>query len=155
VTEKQSSIYRTFEANQFFTALPYMCGVLDDMLAMCTPDGWGEYYNFKAKEVPKSLIENEKAFQGIRHPFKAGILRMDPYTVYNWHTDDKRKMSINMLLSHGHSHCLFTTKQGVNIPVTELPYEIGRYYILNTKMPHMVINLEKPRYMFSVEFLDD
>lgn len=140
---------------EFFTELPYVCGILGKLQDLCEGGEWQDYYNFKAKLVPNELLQEEELFRSIKADYQAGILRMDPYTVYNWHIDDKRKMSINMLLSHGDSHCLFTKESGINIPVTELVYAPHKYYILNTKMPHMVVNLDKPRYMFSVEFLDD
>ena len=85
--------------------------------------------------------------------YRAGILRMDPYTCYNWHTDDDRKVSINLLLEHGKSHTVFGAVDSPNFKVEELEYQAHTYYLLDVTKPHMVLNLDKPRYMFSVEFL--
>jgi len=35
-----------------------------------------------------------------------------------------------------------------------LKYEPETYYVFNTQVPHMVLNTTKPRYLFSVEFLE-
>jgi hypothetical protein len=80
---------------------------------------------------------------------------MPPNTTYNWHVDSDRKVGLNMLLQDGQSHCLFATEDfGVRCVVEELQYQPNSYYVFNTQVPHMVLNLEQPRYLFSLEFLD-
>lgn len=56
------------------------------------------------------------------------------------------------------SHCLFTPHdndpESLQIPVTELYYKEDTFYLFNTQERHMVLNLDKPRYLFSIEFKD-
>ena len=41
------------------------------------------------------------------------------------------------------------------MPITELNDKEFTYYIFNTKIPHTVFNFSEPRYLFSLEFLDE
>ena len=61
-----------------------------------------------------------------------------------------------MLLSDdGDSRCLFLNDEpGVVFKTKELFYLPDTYYVFNTQVPHMVLNTAKPRYLFSVEFLE-
>jgi hypothetical protein len=114
-------------------------------------NAWFTYYNFDTLLVPQEILDKEPFFATLP-PFKAGILRLDPYTCYNWHVDDVRGWVINMLLTSGKSHCLFGSNQGQSFPFTELAYEPETYYSFNTQVPHTVINFEAPRYVFSIQF---
>jgi hypothetical protein len=61
-----------------------------------------------------------------------------------------------MLIDGGASHCIFTNEQyAVVNNIQELKYEPKTYYALNVQNYHSVINFEKPRYMFSLEFDED
>jgi hypothetical protein len=112
---------------------------------------WASYYNFEAMQVPPELLGQDPFFKRLpKH--KAGILRLKPYTCYNWHTDTDRPSGINMLLSSGKSHCLFGSNNAVSFPFIELKYESSTYYAFNTQIPHTVLNFEQPRYIFSIEF---
>jgi hypothetical protein len=61
-----------------------------------------------------------------------------------------------MLLSDdGDSRCLFLDGEpGVVFNTQELKYKPDTYYAFNTQVPHMVLNTTRPRYLFSVEFLE-
>ena len=85
---------------------------------------------------------------------RAAVLMSEPYQNYEWHTDQYRGTCINMLLSYDHvSHCLFGIKKNeTNVYFHELKYEPSTFYIFNNQFPHSVINFEKPRYLFSLEF---
>lgn len=120
---------------------------------------WETYYNFRAIEVPNSMVMKDPTLKLIHdfHPFKAGVCMMEGFQVYNWHTDDDRKCSINMLLGHAGSMCLFKN----NLEATEvvesatmLEYQIGNYYLFNTQIPHMIYNDAGYRYLFTIEFED-
>ena len=139
----------------YYKELPYTCSVVDKLLELAHDEsGYVDYYNFKAKLVPYELLAHEEMFEKLKDKnWRAGILKMDPYTCYNWHTDTDRAVSINMLLEHGNSHTVFGEVDKPNFAVTELQYIIGSYYLLNVKKPHMVLNLDKTRYLLSVEFL--
>lgn len=122
-----------------------------------TPDeAWMPYYNFMALPVPQEIIDNEPMLVELakKREFHAGILKMDPNSCYNWHVDTDRHVSLNMLvLDDGSSHCIFAPEYGLVMPIHELKYAPFTYYVFNTKVPHMVVNFNEPRYMFSLEFL--
>ena len=104
--------------------------------------------------VPKEMLIGEELLNELHGDWHCGILRIDANSCYNWHTDTNRKVSINMLLNYNNdSHCVFGECNSVQFPITELKYEPDTYYMLDTTKPHMVLNLNEPRYMFSIEFL--
>ena len=114
------------------------------------------YFGFLVTEVPEELVDQDDTLRVLRtkYPFKAGITAMVPYSVYNWHIDERRGGTINMLLTDERSHCLFSKdigKQVTNID-EELIYLNRVMYIFNTQTPHMVVNLEGVRFMFTLEF---
>jgi hypothetical protein len=120
---------------------------------------WVKYYNFEAIAVPHELLAVDDFIVELakKRKFHAGILRMEPNTCYNWHIDTDRKVGLNMLLSDdGKSRCLFLDGEpGVVFKTQELQYEPDTYYVFNTQVPHTVLNTEDPRYLFSLEFLED
>ena len=121
---------------------------------------WKPYYNFTVTEVPNEMVLKDPVLKKLHDffPFKAGICLMDGFRVYNWHTDDKRKCSINMLLGHAGSFCLFKNNvesKEVVEPATMLDYQMGHYYLFNTQIPHMIYNDSGYRYLFTLEFLDE
>jgi hypothetical protein len=125
--------------------------------AMNSPK-WTQYYNFTAVQVPREILQLDSFLVGLagKRTFHAGVLRMEPNTCYNWHVDTDRKVGLNMMLSDdGNSRCLFLDGEpGVVFNTRELKYEPDTYYAFNTQVPHMVLNTTKPRYLFSVEFLE-
>jgi hypothetical protein len=125
-------------------------------LAMA-PGDWYEYYNFTARAVPNEpLIELDPLFKWLstRYSFVTGVLRMDPYTCYDWHTDTRRGVGINMSLTPMmRSSSMFAPqKEGQVFKIAELQYKPNTYYLYNTQVPHTVYNYETTRFMFSVEF---
>lgn len=120
---------------------------------------WTQYYNFKAVPVPREILRLDSFLVNLasKRSFHAGVLRMEPNTCYNWHVDTDRKVGLNMLLSDdGDSRCLFLDDEpGVVFKTKELFYLPDTYYVFNTQVPHMVLNTAKPRYLFSVEFLEE
>lgn len=121
-------------------------------------DPWMDYYNFKAKLVPPEIVARDMFLLELAkiHPLVMGVLKMEPNTVYNWHTDSTRGCTINMLLSFDDiSHCLFTERpEDVQSQTQELHYEPYTYYLFNTQSSHMVINGYSVRYLASLEFAD-
>jgi hypothetical protein len=119
---------------------------------------WGLYYNFLTKVVGQEIIEQDKFLKDLHmaHNFTALVFKIMPHSVYNWHVDTKRLCSLNMLLNtEDISHCLFSNAyNSITFDVLELKYKPETYYAFNTKEPHSVINLDKPRYVFSLEFND-
>jgi hypothetical protein len=125
--------------------------------AMNSPK-WTQYYNFMAVQVPREILQLDSFLVGLagKRTFHAGVLRMEPNTCYNWHVDTDRKVGLNMLLSDdGSSRCLFLDGEpGVVFKTQELKYAPDTYYAFNTQVPHMVLNTTEPRYLLSVEFLE-
>ena len=124
-----------------------------------SPTEWIPYYNFEAKPLPADIILKDKFFVWLseRYDFIVGVLKLDPYTCYNWHTDTRRGVGINMLLTpFDRSVCAFApNKEGVVFDIEELKYKPATYYIFNTQVPHTVYNFETTRYLMSVEFAKD
>lgn len=126
-------------------------------LAM-TPGDWYEYYNFIARPVSnEALAEADPFFAWLssKYNFIAGILRMDPYTCYDWHTDSRRGVGINMSLTPMmRSSSVFAPEKDdkVVFKIAELQYKPNTYYLFNNQVPHTVYNYEATRFMFSVEF---
>jgi len=127
---------------------------------------WVDYYHFKALPLHEDWALDSWAKDLLaRHPFQAGIIRLDPYVFYDWHIDTDRGVGVNMLLNaEGSSHCLFTRTlkrdsciahgSGTNNFV-ELEYASHTYYLFNTQTAHSVYNFKEPRYLFSMDFLED
>jgi hypothetical protein len=92
-----------------------------------------------------------------RFSFVAGILKLDPYICYDWHTDTRRGVGINMLLTpEARSICAFApNKEGAVFKIEELKYKPSTYYLFNTQVPHTVYNFETTRYLLSIEFAKD
>ena len=77
--------------------------------ATAPQNAWIDYYNFKALEVKSDWAidpwwrELYKA-----HPFKAGIIKLEENTYYDWHIDTDRGVGINLLLNNwDSSNCMF------------------------------------------------
>lgn len=127
--------------------------------AAITPGEWVKYYNFDARPIVPDLILQDDFLRWLstRYEFMAGVLRLDPYICYNWHTDTRRGVGINMLLTpNTRSFCAF----GLDVDqlvfkIAELKYKPNTYYLFNTQVPHTVYNFETTRYLFSIEFAKD
>lgn len=159
------------ENNGFYMASPIGSLIAQDLLkyALNLPVGsWAKYYNFEAIRVHPDLMRRDPflSYLSKKRKFQAGILRMPPNTCYNWHMDTDRKVGLNMLLEDDRqSRCVFIAEDrgkasGVASPevvfkTRELKYQPSTYYVFNTQKPHMVLNTTRPRYMFSLEFLDE
>lgn len=120
---------------------------------------WFPYYNFSAKPIPPDIIAEDNFFKWLhaRYEFIAGVIKLDPYTCYNWHKDTRRGVGINMLLTpHIRSVCAFA--DDINEPafkIEELKYKPITYYIFNTQNNHTVYNFESTRFLLSIDFLKD
>jgi hypothetical protein len=123
-----------------------------------TAQNWQDYYNFKAIQVPVEMLSKDPFLVDLfrKHPFVAGIVQLSPYVCYDWHTDTRRGVGVNMLLTpEVKSHCLFTNAEGAQFSFEELVYEPDTYYLFNTQVRHTVINFYEPRYLFTLEFAAD
>ena len=116
---------------------------------------WIKYFNFEVKFVPSAILLQDDILKNISNYFNfhGGILKLDPYVNYVWHTDTNRGLAINLLLEHGQSLCMFSKDDDPVVKKFELlDYKPKTYYAFNTQQLHSVINLDKTRYLFSVEF---
>jgi len=118
---------------------------------------WLNYYSFDGKFVPNEIYMKDKFFNWLsfHYNFRVGITMLKPTSCYTWHVDERRGVSINMLLNPDvRSNCVFVdgTPNGLYFPIQELTYEKDTYYIFDTQTPHMVLNYDSPRYLMSVEF---
>jgi len=123
------------------------------------PGEWQDYYNFKARPITpdKLIVDPFLEWLATKYDFVGGILRMHPYTCYDWHTDTRRGVGINMLLTpFNRSSCVFApVKEGQVFTIEELPYKQNTYYAFNTQIPHTVYNYSATRYLFSIDFVKD
>ena len=120
---------------------------------------WFPHYNFNVKPIPSDITHKDNFFKWLhaRYEFIVGIIKLNPYTCYDWHTDTRRGVGINMLLTpFDRSVCAFApNKEGTVFEIEELKYKPATYYIFNTQVPHTVYNFETTRYLMSVEFAKD
>ena len=122
-------------------------------------DEWVWYKEFNIKVIPQTILLNDPFFKFLKtkYDFIGAVLRIDPNICYSFHTDDDRRTTINMLLSNSPSHCIFSPTR-INdrlLNIVELIYEPDTYYLLDTTVPHMVINFNSHRFMFSIQFLQN
>jgi hypothetical protein len=75
---------------------------------------WFEHIGWMVHPLDNNIIDKEPLLKKIGEKFEIksiGVMKTPPNSVYNWHTDDDRGVSINMLLTHNHiSHCVFKKK---------------------------------------------
>ena len=124
---------------------------------------WEPYYDFSIFKISNKLIDQEPILKKINEKYKIKLIlvvKLEPYETYVWHTDSTRGASINMILSphENKSYCLFgvpiknSTKR---MDFYELKYNPKTFYLFNTQVPHTVINFDKIRYIFSLEFVTE
>lgn len=118
---------------------------------------WQMHIGWQATLFPNELALREPVLQQIHDEFainRMAILKTPPLHNYLWHVDDDRGVTVNMLLAHDHlSHCLFGQPvNSDNFKFLELRYQPNTLYVFNTRFPHTVINFDRHRYLFSVEF---
>jgi hypothetical protein len=148
------------ETANLYYQIPKPSTITQDLIDFAhQPETWAEYYNFKARMIPLDIIFKDNFFSWLlpRHNFIGGVLKLDPYICYDWHTDTRRKVGINMLLTpFERSSCLFAPKkEGAVFKIQELKYKPSYYYLFNTQVPHTVYNYDSTRYLMSIEFEND
>lgn len=124
---------------------------------ICSELPWQKHFGFDCVEIEKSWIDKEPALKAVHslHKIKQlGLLRVESLSMYDWHVDGYRQSCLNMLISENHnSITLFGNQRDyVNKNIIQLKYEPRTYYLFNNQMQHCVINLDEPRYLFSLYF---
>lgn len=142
-----------------FYAIPAKSSIADKLLEFAVgTDTWERYHNFDAIQVPFDLVFSDPVLYmlGMQHRMAVGILKLNPYTTYDWHVDGRRGVCVNMLLNDVKSNCIFEVgSDEATHQFIELKYLPKTYYLFNNQVPHMVINFAQPRYLMSVEFEAD
>ena len=118
---------------------------------------WFNHFDFKVMLLDNSLIEHVPVFEKVNKVTKIdriAVVSMPPMTTYNWHVDEHRSATVNMLLNnHDDSICLFGKQiDGSKHSIVELFYKPNTFYLFNTSVDHMVINRGAERFMLSLQF---
>lgn len=145
--------FEELKISQFFSAKI-------SSIALDPQTTWQDYFNFVATSIPTEYLFGDQFYHWLykKHPYKAGLLKMDDKSIYNWHTDTNRGVCINcMLPTPNTSYTFFRLKYkpGVNITqhkLIELQYYPGVRYLFNNQQQHMVINYDGLRFMLTLEF---
>ena len=146
-------------ADDCFCPLRQKAEQLPDFIAWAIGEDpvWESHFGFEAFEIPSEFIELEPALSELNKIWpigRLGLLKVDGMSVYDWHVDQHRLSCVNMLFSvNSMSHTLFGTQRDhLNKDVVELIYEPDTFYLFNNQVLHTVINLDSPRYLFSLYF---
>lgn len=117
--------------------------------------------DFKGVTIPRNKFLKEPVLKKLDDRFGiefAWILIIEKNTVINFHIDSFRKSTVNMLLSSGISYSIFKkdieSNNKYRTKFEELVFEKKCFYLFNVSHPHSVVNLDKPRFMFSIKFRD-
>jgi hypothetical protein len=118
---------------------------------------WFNYFDFKVMLLDNLLIERVPVFKMVNKVIKIdriAVVSMPPMSTYNWHVDERRSATVNMLLNnHDDSICLFGKQiDGSKHSIVELFYKPNTFYLFNTSVDHMVINRGTERFMLSLQF---
>ena len=119
---------------------------------------WIPYFNFIATPIPNEILFRDNFYKLLhdRHSYKAGVLKMENRTMYNWHTDSNRGVCVNsMIATPNTSYTFFRDHADVQHTVTELQYYPGTRFLFNNQKEHMVLNYDGIRMMLTIEFLED
>lgn len=121
--------------------LRYETGYGDIVLAQLPPENL---------EQDTKIVRLIKDF-GLDKTKQTSIFMMCPNTFYHWHIDGRRKCAINMVLDGWDSLVLTGRRKGPYYEHLEhVPYTLSKYMLLNTSVPHTVINFSQPRYVLSL-----
>ena len=142
----------------FFNPTNIKSDKLYDYLLSLTnkPQNWIKHFGFDCIFIDFDWVYKDKGLNAIHelYPIKQlGFLKVSPNSFYDWHKDSYRLSTVNMLIKHQHSHCLFGTIRDEHyINITELNYKPYTFYIFNNQQYHSVLNLDQSRYLFSLYF---
>jgi hypothetical protein len=112
-------------------------------------------------EIEKNIWINDPILNLINEKFPIDfcfIMKTEKNSMYDWHVDPDRKVSINMLLTNDHfSECIFYDEGEIFV----LNYQPNKFYLFNSQILHKVKNnvadeqFGKTRYLFTVHFVDE
>jgi hypothetical protein len=115
---------------------------------------WDTRRGFAVLKLPTVLFADSLLFPLIMQlRGEPTVFKMDPMTAYSWHIDTNRTCAINMLISGSDSHSFYGVRlDDYNTQLIELMHEHNKYFLVNTKQQHSVVNLNNMRYMLSIGF---
>lgn len=121
---------------------------------------WSVVEDFNLIQIANTHVQNNPVLRAISEKFDLVpiVIKMEKNTIYNWHTDASRGVTLNLLLNnHENSYCLFSDgiKNDNMEDIVELKYEPGYFYVFNTQVRHTVTNLVHDRYLLSCTFRKD
>ena len=149
-------------ADPYFRELRYQPDWLLDEINSIDKEAqaWSDHFGFHAIELDPNLIQCDAALKLVHQvqPIaRLGLLMIRPSNFYKWHRDGYRQCCLNMLISQNHnSHTLFGKDIDYqNMSVVELKYKPETLYLFNNQEQHCVVNLDGPRYLFSLYFCNE
>lgn len=108
-------------------------------------------YAIDTLAVPLNLIlESSLLLKHIhkKFPFKrATLFSMVPNSAIHLHTDPLRNVALNMLIDGYNSNSLFFNGRNFK----ELVYKPNTFYVIDTSVPHMVLNYTEHRYVLTLQ----
>jgi hypothetical protein len=116
---------------------------------------WFVSNGFNILKIPNNLLDPVLLKIKFKFNGNAVIFKMMPNTFYRFHSDEHRQCAINLLLTDVDSNCYYgeqTDNEEIIENVTELKYDLDRYYLLNTHKKHAVRNGNNIRYLLSIGF---
>jgi len=119
---------------------------------------WVDYFSFDACLVDNNILMKDKFYKWLykKHPFIAGVIKMENNTIYNWHKDTTRGVCINTVLSAlPVSFTFFREAEQLNHSLIELQYHPGGRFLFNNQKDHMVLNCGPPRFLLTTEFIEN
>jgi len=141
-----------------YTQLNTECQCYYDLIKLAhTPNQlWFNTHGFTVTKVPERVYSKDATILALVKEFKADpvLLKMPPWIFYRFHIDALRQCTVNMLLEGRDSNCYYgaPTDEEELMKLEELVYEEKKLYLLNTQVPHAVLNRSQPRYLFSLGF---
>lgn len=147
--------------DKFFNHLDYqvtdaLMGALRNRIETASESEWGSLFNFERLLVHWDLMKLDPVLNDLVDKYAAwqrlSIFRSKPNSVYDWHIDGSRNASVNVLISHTNSLCLYATANpyGPHTELTVLEYKDKTPCVLNTKKMHSILNFEGYRYILSI-----
>ena len=118
-------------------------------------DQWISTNGFSILKIPDNFLDTDLLRTKFKFYGNCIVFKMQPNTFYRFHIDESRQCAINLVLSGFDSNCYYgeqTDNEEVIENVSELKYELDRYYLLNTRRKHAVRNGNNVRYLLSIGF---
>jgi len=146
--------------SEYFLKLGHLSGNINQLVdesRLSDESQWFSHLGFDVMLLSNKLIDEISVLRDINTIATVSrivILSMPPFSTYNWHTDDHRSSTVNLLINnHQNSLCLFGEPIDDNRSnFIELRYEPNTFYLFNTKKKHMIVNNGQRRYTMSLQF---